>query len=76
MTNRPAGLSAARPWAGTTPKPGETHPQRPLNPLRDADPCQGCRHLFVRYADGGPGRPECAQGVDYGQTGCSRRHGH
>jgi hypothetical protein len=42
---------------------------------RDADPCQGCRHLFVRYGDGGPGRPACAHGVDYGQAGCVRTPG-
>lgn len=71
MTNRPAGPGDTAPW-----KPVLNRSQRPLIPPREADPCQGCRHLFVRYADGGAGRPACAKGVDYGQAGCVRRHGH
>ncbi len=36
-------------------------------------PCQGCRHLFLRYDAAGPGgRPTCAQGVEYAQPGCVR----
>lgn len=75
MTNRPAGLIDASPWAGGAPKPGLNRQERPLNPPRDSDPCQGCRHLFTRYIDSVPGRPECAQRVDYGQPGCIRTPG-
>lgn len=72
MTNRAPGLIDARPWAGATPQPGVNRRSQPLNPPRDSDPCQGCRHLFALYAEGGPGRPACGQGVDYGQPGCVR----
>lgn len=72
MPNRPPGLIDAAPWSSATPKPGINRPERPFTPPRETAPCQGCRHLFTRYADGGPGRPRCAQGVDYGQPGCIR----
>lgn len=66
MTNRPRPL-AASPWAGAV-------PWQPAGPAGlEAPPCAGCPHLYTRYGDdGGPGRPHCAQGVQYGQPGCRR----
>ncbi len=39
-----------------------TDPERP--------PCAGCPHLYARVVAGGAVRPECGQGVEYGQPGC------
>lgn len=70
MISRPPGLIDANPWVGATPRGGEAGARVASD---SKAPCQGCRHLFLRYGPDGPGgRPTCAQGVEYAQPGCVR----
>jgi hypothetical protein len=79
MTNR---LMAAEAAPTACPDPAARSPWTG-GPRDGKAPCQGCRHLFVRYGSDSSNspRPVCGQGVEYGQPGCVRaprpeyRHG-